>query len=107
MLSRRMLQGITPQGRDLRPESFVPPQGMHGRPTSPGMPTPVTYMTNQAPMRLRVMARAQGDYVPDRDSIIETLQRSGYPIGGDVRVTINDNRSKMTNQRVSEILKGF
>jgi hypothetical protein len=48
MLSRRMLQGITPQGRDLRPESFTPPQGMHGRPTSPGMPTPVTYMTNQA-----------------------------------------------------------
>jgi hypothetical protein len=103
-LSGRMLRGITPTERDLRPEALPVPGGPAGEPTAPGMSSPSTYMTNSPPRGFRVMARATAeDFTPDYDSVMQALRPA---VGNaNMRVNFRDNRAKMTSQSIADMME--
>jgi hypothetical protein len=104
-VSGGIMRGLPMSGHsDLRPEMLQIPQQVSGRPTGPGMPSPSTYMTNSAPLGRRIMARGTSDNAPDYDSVTQAMR----PIAGrsDMRVTYNDNRSRLTSQNISDMLEG-
>jgi hypothetical protein len=91
--------------RDMRPESLPVPGGVQGRPTPPGLPAPTTYMTNSPQLSYRVVARGRADSLPDNESITNALR----PIVGNrsMRISIRDDRSKLTSQNISDMMERF
>lgn len=102
--SGAMLRGITPSERDMRPESLPIPDSVSGAPTSAGMASPSTYMTNSAPLSHRVIARANaGPFSPDHESVVNALR----PVVGSasMRVNFRDNRARLTSQNIADMLE--
>jgi hypothetical protein len=104
-ISQAKLRGITPQERDLRPES-IPVPGQEGGPAPPGMATPSTYMTQQMPMGMRITARGRAGAGGSVDiaSVKAALNQAAPGMHTNVRVT--DSRRKLTSQHMADMLEG-